>query len=437
MTAPLSNAAKAGFFESRAGLFDVDVAATFCRTNVLLGERRDMVELRGKHNTAKVYTDNFDQEAVSQIISLLNQEFAIGSRIRVMPDMHAGAGCVVGMTMTIANRVVPNMVGSDIGCGIMAVELKEDWVEPQRLDKAVRRLIPAGFALRGSLHPFAGEVDIGKLRCAKRVNLERAELSVGTLGGGNHFIEMDKDDEGRLYLVIHTGSRSLGKQVAEHYQNAAAKDLQRKAKEAATLADRLKKAGKEDELEFELKVLGIRKADHGMAFVEGALFDDYLHDIGIAQRFADLNRRAIAREIMREMKLKEADQFTTVHNYIDIDGMVLRKGAISAKSGERVLIPMNMRDGSIVCLGKGNPEWNFSAPHGAGRLMSRSEAKQSFTLTEYEKAMKGIYSSSVNKSTLDESPMAYKPMEEIIGNIGDTVEIVKTLKPIYNFKASE
>jgi len=304
-----------------------------------------------------------------------------------MPDCHAGAGCTIGTTMTIKDKVVPNLVGVDIGCGMETVVLRDVHVELQKLDKAIHRLIPAGFAIRNSAHPFMSEIDLKKLRCAKRVNLSRAELSLGTLGGGNHFIELGRDDDGCLYLVVHTGSRHLGKQVADYYQNAAAKDLNDKSKAVGALITELKRQGRETEIEAELKKLDVRKVDRNLAYCEGALFDDYLYDMAIVQQYADWNRRAIVRELVKEMKLKAEDQFTTVHNYIDLGSMILRKGVISARAGERVLIPMNMRDGSLICVGKGNPDWNFSAPHGAGRLMSRSAAKQSIALTQFEKAM--------------------------------------------------
>ncbi|MDR0839081.1 MAG: RtcB family protein [Oscillospiraceae bacterium] len=358
-----------------------------------------MIELQGKYNTAKMFTDSAEQYAIAQVINLLNQEFVSGSKIRLMPDAHPGEGCTIGTTMTITDKVVPNLVGVDIGCGMETVLLRDTRVELQQLDKAIHKLIPAGFNVRKTAHTYADEPELTKLRCAKHVSLDRARLSVGTLGGGNHFIELDRDDDGRLYLVIHTGSRNLGKQVAEFYQKSAG---------GSTLA-----------------------------YVEGALLDDYLHDMAIVQRYADINRAAIARDIIKEMKFKVDERFSTVHNYIDLDSMILRKGAISARSGERVLIPMNMRDGSLICVGRGNPDWNFSAPHGAGRLMSRSDAKQSVTLTQFEKSMEGIYSTTVKKSTIDESPFAYKPMDEIIANIADTAEIVKTIKPVYNFKAAE
>ncbi|MDR2571724.1 MAG: RtcB family protein [Oscillospiraceae bacterium] len=368
-----------------------------------------MVELSGKFNTAKVFTDTAEQSALTQIEHLLNQEFASGSKIRVMPDAHMGMGCTIGATMTIVDKIVPNLVGVDIGCGMETVLLKDKRVELAQLDKAIHQYIPAGFNVRKTPHHFAEDIDLHTLRCAKNVDLKRAVLSIGTLGGGNHFIELGSNDSGQLYLVIHSGSRNLGKQVCEYYQNVAANNLGRKGK----------------------------GADRVLAYLEGSFFDDYLHDMSIVQQYADINRKAIVKELEKRVKFKIIEQFTTVHNYIDLDMMILRKGAISAQKGERVLIPMNMRDGSLVCIGKGNEDWNFSAPHGAGRIMSRTAAKQSLTLSQFEKSMKGIYSSTVNKSTLDEAPFAYKPMEEIIANIGETAEIIETIKPLYNFKSAE
>ncbi|MCL2111032.1 MAG: RtcB family protein [Clostridiales bacterium] len=369
-----------------------------------------MIELKGNYNTAKIFTDNAEPSAVQQIQHLLEQEFVSGSKIRVMPDVHAGMGCTIGTTMTITDKVVPNLVGVDIGCGMETVLLKDKRIELQQLDKAIHEYIPSGFATRREPHHFADEIDLTALRCAKHVDLKRAALSVGTLGGGNHFIEVGKEsDDGELYLVVHSGSRNLGKQVCEYYQNLAADGLGRKGK----------------------------GADRALAYLEGEPMEDYIHDMGIMQDYADLNRKAIVREIEKRIKLKIAEQFATVHNYIDMDTMILRKGAISAKAGEKVLIPMNMRDGSLICIGKGNPDWNFSAPHGAGRIMSRSAAKESITLPQFEKSMKGVYSSTINKATLDEAPFAYKPMEEITANIGDTAEIAAVIKPIYNFKAGK
>lgn len=396
-----------------------------------------MIPLRGKYNTAKVFTDNIEQEAVSQIINLLNQEFVHGSKIRIMPDAHAGAGCTIGTTMTITDKVVPNLVGVDIGCGMETVLLADKHVELQRLDKIIHEYIPAGFAVRSKPHPFLDEVNLEDLRCADHVNRNRAELSLGTLGGGNHFIELDKDEDDRLYLVVHSGSRNLGKQVAKYYQKAAAKDLEKCRNDGSKLIAELKSQGRENEIEAELRKREFYKVDRNLAFAEGSLFENYMHDMEITQQYALLNRRAIVREIVKQMKFKVTDSFTTIHNYIETDTMILRKGAISAKAGERVLIPINMRDGSLICIGKGNPDWNESAPHGAGRLMSRSAAKQSITLAQFKKSMDGIFSSTVNQSTLDEAPFAYKPMDEIIANIAETAEIVKIIRPIYNFKAAE
>jgi RNA-splicing ligase RtcB len=396
-----------------------------------------MIELQGKYNNAKVFSDSIEGEAISQIINLLNQDFASGSQIRIMPDAHAGAGCTIGTTMTVTDKVVPNLVGVDIGCGMETAILKNDHVELHKLDKVIHANIPAGFNIRQHSHPYISEIDLKSLRCAASVNLERAKLSLGTLGGGNHFIELNRDGDGRLYLVVHSGSRHLGKQVAEYYQNEAARCLKRKSGAANELINELKRQGYEHAIQAELKKLGVHKIDKNLAYAEGALLDDYLHDMVIVQKYAELNRQAIMRDILKEMKLKPEESFTTVHNYIDLDSMILRKGAISAQADERVLIPINMRDGSLICIGKGNADWNYSAPHGAGRLMSRSAAKASLTLTQFEQAMEGIFSTTVNRSTLDESPMAYKPMEEITQNITDTAEITAVIKPLYNFKAAE
>ena len=368
-----------------------------------------MIELKGTYTNAKIFTDNVEESALKQIEHLLEQEFVSGSKIRIMPDVHAGMGCTIGTTMTIIDKIVPNLVGVDIGCGMETLLLADKRLDLLQLDKAIHNHIPAGFEIRKSPHHYNEKIDLEKLRCAKHVNIKRAILSIGTLGGGNHFIELGQDDEGQLYLVIHSGSRNIGLQVAEYYQKTAADNLGRKGK----------------------------GADRVLAYAIGEIFDDYIHDMAIMQHYADLNRKAMANELTKRLKLKVEDQFTTVHNYIDLDSMILRKGAISAKQGERMLIPMNMRDGSLVCIGKGNPDWNYSAPHGAGRIMSRSAAFKSITLTQFEKAMEGIYSSTVNKKTIDEAPFAYKPMEEIVSNISETAEISKIVKPLYNFKAGD
>ena len=401
-----------------------------------------MLEISGQYNTAKIFTDVVDQASIGQVIALCNQEFVQGSRIRLMPDVHAGAGCTVGTTMTITDKVIPNLVGVDIGCGMETVRLREDRLELGRLDKVIREKIPSGFAIREkSPHRFAGRIDLEQLRCARHVDLLRGSKSVGTLGGGNHFIEVDRDDEGRLYLIVHSGSRHLGLQVANYYQNAGYQALNRSDPRAEqALAAALKAQGKEKSIQKELKKLRNTKRTaipKPLAYVSGALFDDYLHDMELVQRFAALNRQAMVDEILKGMKLHPEDQFTTIHNYIDTGDMVLRKGAVSAKEGERLLIPINMRDGSLVCTGLGNEDWNCSAPHGAGRLMSRSEAKQSFTVSAFKKEMDGIYTTSVGADTLDECPMAYKPMEAIVDNIAPTAKIESVIRPVYNFKAGD
>jgi RNA-splicing ligase RtcB len=342
---------------------------------------------------------------------LLEQPFMAGCKVRIMPDVHAGMGCTIGTTMTIADKVVPNLVGVDIGCGMETAVLKDKRVELSQLDKAIHAYIPAGFHTRKEAHHYCEDIDLTALRCAKHVDLKRGELSIGTLGGGNHFIELGADEDGTLYLVVHSGSRNAGKQVCEWYQKMAADNLGRKGK------------GK--------------GMDRVLAYLEGQPMQDYLHDMALIQHYADLNRKAIIRELEKHAKLKIADQFTTTHNYIDTDKMILRKGAVSAQKGERLLIPMNMRDGSLLCVGKGNADWNFSAPHGAGRIMSRTEAKASITLHQFKETMKGVYSSTINASTLDEAPFAYQAMERIVENIGDTAEIVKIIKPLYNFTSAE
>ncbi len=400
-----------------------------------------MLEVSGKYNSAKIFTDVVDQASIAQVILLCSQEFTQGSRIRMMPDIHAGAGCTVGTTMTITQRVVPNLVGVDIGCGMETVRLREKHLQPQQLDKLIYQKIPSGFAIREKPHRYMEELDLTALCCYAAINPLRAEKSLGTLGGGNHFIEVDRDEEGNLYLVIHSGSRHLGLEVANYYQNEAYQRLNGSSKaDAEALVAQLRAEGREKEIQKALKALKNTKRTsipRPLAYVEGELFQQYIHDMRIIQRFAALSRQAMADEILRGLRLHAEESFTTIHNYIDTDAMILRKGAVSAKAGELLLIPINMRDGSLICRGRGNEDWNYSAPHGAGRLMSRAEAKQSFTVSQFKKEMAGIYTTSVGKSTLDECPMAYKSMEDIAGNIGETVEILRTIRPIYNFKAGD
>ena len=400
-----------------------------------------MIILNGKYNSAKVFTDNIEQDAIAQIIAFCSQPMSEGAQIRIMPDVHAGAGCTIGTTMTITDKVIPNLVGVDIGCGMETVRLKEKHIELQKLDKLIYEKIPSGFAIREKPHRYGEKIDLTELYCYKHIDPLRAEKSIGTLGGGNHFIEADKGEDGSIYIVIHSGSRHLGVETAKFYQNEAYRRLNKSSdKEAAELIARLKTEGREKQIQSELKKLANTKTTDvpkHLAYCEGELFEQYIHDMKIVQKFAMLNRQAMMDEIIKGMHLHVEEQFTTIHNYIDTDTMILRKGAVSAQEGEKLLIPINMRDGSLICTGKGNGDWNCSAPHGAGRLMSRSQAKQSFTVSEFKKQMAGIYTTSVNAQTLDECPMAYKSMEDIVDNIGDTVEINEVITPIYNFKAGE
>lgn len=396
-----------------------------------------MIEIKGKYNIAKVFTHNLEREAKEQIMELCNQEFVKDSIIRIMPDTHAGAGCTIGTTMTITNKVVPNLVGVDIGCGMETIMLKQDEIDFEKLDRVIYDYIPSGFSIRKNQHKYVENIDFNSLACKKHVDLERARLSIGTLGGGNHFIEVNKDRNGRLYLVVHSGSRHLGKQVAEYYQKLGYKELTDTNKMRTETIRKLKAEGREKEIRDEVSKITPVKINKNLAYVQGRNYDDYLHDMRIVQRYALYNRKAIIDEIVSRMDFDIKEQFTTIHNYIDLDNMILRKGAISAQKGEKVLIPINMRDGSLLCIGKGNKEWNYSAPHGAGRLMSRREAKKTIRLEEFKKSMEGIYSTTVNRFTLDECALAYKPMDEIINNIQDTVKIVDIIKPVYNFKASD
>lgn len=396
-----------------------------------------MLILQGKYNSAKIFTNNIEKEAIAQIIELCNQEFCKESKIRIMPDVHAGAGCTIGTTMTIKDKVVPNLVGVDIGCGMEVCILREKEIDLEKLDKTIRAFVPCGFDIREEEHEYVKYIDFEGLKCRKNVNVNRARLSIGTVGGGNHFVEANVDDNGNIYLVVHSGSRYLGKQVAEHYQEVAYRELIAIKDKKQELIKKLKEQGREKEIAVELQKLKLPKIKKDLAYLQGNRFHEYIHDMKIVQMYALYNRRAIMDEIIGKMELTVVDRFTTVHNYIDMENMILRKGAISAQKGERVIIPINMRDGSIIAIGKGNEDWNCSAPHGAGRLMSRSKAKELLSVEEFKKQMEGIYSTSIGEATIDESPMVYKPMEEIISNIFDTVEIVSVIKPIYNFKASE
>ena len=414
-----------------------------------------MIEVKGTYNTAKLFTDTADDATIAQVTNLMNQPSVSGSKVRIMPDCHAGAGCVIGTTMTITDKVIPNLVGVDIGCGMLATKLQEKRIDLPKFDSISQAEIPAGMKMRSEPHSLADELDVKELACYKKTNCKVSEdvfrLSLGTLGGGNHFWELDKDEEGDIWLVVHTGSRRSGKDVAEYYQRQAYEyvnivgEKYRKllAGKREAFIGQLKKEGREKEISTLLPKWEASQetakvtVPHEVAWCEGQLFDDYIHDMKIMQEYAKLNRRIITEVILKKCKLHAVSQFETLHNYIDTDHMILRKGSVSARAGEKLLIPINMRDGALICIGKGNDDWNQSAPHGAGRLMSRSEAKNSISMKDYRESMAGIYTTSVNKGTLDESPMAYKPIDEIVKNIEPTAEIVSHIKPIYNFKAGD
>ncbi|MDR1961350.1 MAG: RtcB family protein [Gracilibacteraceae bacterium] len=403
-----------------------------------------MIQISGEHNTAICYTDELESSALEQIRAVCDRKEFAGCKIRIMPDVHAGMGCTIGTTMTISGKIVPGMVGVDIGCGMETVRLAEKEIDYEALDRLIRREIPSGRDVRDQPHPLNAEIDLDELRCVREVHTGRARRSIGTLGGGNHFIEIDRADSGELYLVVHSGSRRLGTEVAHYYQDEAWKSLRGASKTQIeeTIAA-LKAAGREREIADTIKRLKSEAQSEAgaipkdLAYVSGGLFSDYIHDMKLTQRFAALNRRAMTEVILRGMGLTETDRFTTVHNYIDTDAMILRKGSVSAKAGERLLIPINMRDGSLICAGKGNEEWNQSAPHGAGRLMSRSQAFQSLSMDEYSAEMSGVFTTSVSRDTLDEAPMAYKSIDDIIRHIAPTADIIERLRPAYNFKAGE
>ncbi len=402
-----------------------------------------MFEIKGKVNTAVCYAAVVEEEAIEQIRRMCDYEFTEGSKIRIMPDVHAGKGCTIGTTMTINDKVVPNIVGVDIGCGMYTVELGPVNIDFERVDAAVHE-IPSG---RGVWEGRMERFDLTGLACYRSLKqTKRLERSLGTLGGGNHFIEIDVASDGNKYLVIHSGSRNLGKQVAELYQ-ALAVDLNLGKANYFEQRDEIirtyKEQGRRSEIQAALKSLEAEwKAKEptmpaDLCYLYGTYLEDYLHDVEICQQFARRSRERMAEIILEKTGMTARSSFHTIHNYIDTKEMILRKGSIAAYAGELVLIPINMRDGSVLARGKGNPEWNFSAPHGAGRLMSRMKARETLNLEAYRKTMEGIYTTSVNESTLDEAPMAYKSLDDILDVIRDSVDVIEVLKPIYNFKASE
>lgn len=398
-----------------------------------------MLEIKGKVNTAICYAKVVEDEAIEQIRRMCDYEFTEGSKIRIMPDVHAGKGCTIGTTMTVKDKAVPNVVGVDIGCGMYTVNLGNVDIDFEKLDAAAH-YIPSGMDVwEGRQERF----DLQQLRCYRELkDTKRLERSLGTLGGGNHFIEVDVAADGTKYLVIHTGSRNLGKQVAQVYQSMAidlAKGKEEYFQKREEIIRTYKEQGRRSEIQKALKEIEWDAKESeipdDLCFVYGQYFDDYMHDVEICQQFALRNREKIAEILLERTGMTGTDGFHTIHNYIDTNEMILRKGAIAAHQEEKVLIPINMRDGSVLAMGKGNPEWNYSAPHGAGRLMSRTKAKSELDLDEYVKEMQGVYTTSVNLNTLDEAPMAYKSLEDIIDVIRDSVDIIDIMKPIYNFKA--
>lgn len=397
----------------------------------------------------KIFTDNIEEQAREQIDLLLSQEAFKDCKVRIMPDVHAGTGCVIGFTADLGDKVIPNIVGVDIGCGVLCIRLGKLEIDLEKLDKYIKENVPSGMevhAEKDEKYEYANGF-IKELYCYDQLrNKDRLALSLGTLGGGNHFIEIDEDEEGNKYLVIHTGSRNLGKQVAEIYQQIAYENCNtnKVEEQRREIIKRLKAEGRQREIQTELAKFDKETKDFipkDLCYLEGKNMQDYLHDMEICQKFATSNRWNIATIIMKEIFYQSPTQvldiIESVHNYLDFTDHIVRKGAIRAKDKEMVIIPLNMRDGCIIGVGKGNEDWNNSAPHGAGRLMSRMEARRELKVEDFEKAMNGIYTTTVDESTIDESPMAYKNAQEIINSIGDTVEIIKIIKPIYSFKASD
>ena len=405
-----------------------------------------MQVIKGMYNEAKVFTDKCDDTCIDQIRDILDQEPFRDANIRIMPDCHAGKSCVIGFTAELGDKIIPNVVGVDIGCGMLTVELGKIEIDFDKLDKVIREYVPSGREVNsGRLERFP---ELQQMRCYRDLtDSKKIERAIGSLGGGNHFIEVDQDEDGNKYLVIHTGSRQLGKQVCNHYQTVATGIHTGKVpmwEEEERIKREYKAAGRRAEIQEALKELhrNFRQTAPDMpldlCFLTGKYSEDYLYDMKICQEYADRNRHMIAKRIIENYGLNPVSEFSTVHNYIDHESNIIRKGAVSARAGEKLIIPINMRDGSLICIGKGNDDWNQSAPHGAGRKYSRTEAFERFTVEEYEKTMKdaGIFTTCVNHSTLDECPFAYKGMEDIVENISPTAEIVNVIRPIYNFKAN-
>ena len=383
----------------------------------------------------KIFAKTVDEVALGQIRAMCESEAYKDCMVRIMPDCHAGSSCTIGTVIKVEGRIVPNTVGVDIGCGMLVAEFGQIELNLQKLDEVVNTFIPSGFNIHET--PVAEFEGLSRLRCLDSIDQAKALCAIGTLGGGNHFIEANKDDGGNVYIVIHSGSRNLGVKVCGHYQQLAVKERTDISAEVRALIERLKSEGRAREISEEIKKVERPTVVQELAWISGETLNDYLHDMAITQQFARLNRETMLRIICQSMGITPNSVFQTIHNYIEISetDVILRKGAVSAKKGERLIIPMNMRDGSLICEGKGNADWLYSAPHGAGRLMSRHDANQTITLEQFQASMKGIYSTSICKETIDESPMAYKPMQEIIECIHPTVDIQKIIKPVYNFKA--
>ncbi|HRT03787.1 MAG TPA: RtcB family protein [Candidatus Diapherotrites archaeon] len=397
-----------------------------------------MIVVKGKYAEAKIFTDNFEPGLLEQIISVLDNIVSENQTIRIMPDCHVGNGICIGYVSTFSDKIIPSFVGVDLFCGMLVQKLKNKNIDFEKLDKILHNYVPSGFSIHNRPHRFSNLIDLTKLKCYPYLkNYKKFELAIGTIGNGNHFFEIDKDDEGNYYSVIHTGSRNLGKQVADYYQKKAYENLVNNNKEKNNLISKLKAEGNEQYIQKELLKIEKMHINKNMAYCEGELMKDYLYDMAICKQYAELNRKAIADIIQRGMNWKIVEEFETLHNYVDIENKILRKGAVSAKKGEILYIPMNMSWGGIIAKGKGNEDFLYSAGHGGGRKMSRKTAKEIVSMDDYKKSMEGIYTTCVNEGTIDESPMAYKDPEQVLKDSQDTIEVIKRITPLYNFKASE
>ncbi|MFL6562266.1 MAG: RtcB family protein [Bacillus sp. (in: firmicutes)] len=399
-----------------------------------------MIKVTGSQTEAKVFSNYPQETALEQIQELCNQAFLKDTKISIMPDYHAGKGCVIGTTIQLKDKVVPNLVGVDVGCGVLTVKLQDKKVDFNELDQVIRTYVPSGHELHSD--ETVGFINtsfpaVSEFKAEHILSEDRSRYSLGTLGGGNHFIEVSVDPAGHHYLTIHTGSRYVGAKVASYYQKVAISKLRQQ--DLTEMIDQLKAEGRQKEIQVAIQNYKERNPviPNELAYLDGEDFHNYMHDMKLAQSYAKANREEIARAITENMGFEMVDRFDTVHNYIDTEKMILRKGAVSAQEGERLIIPINMRDGSILAVGKGNGEWNYSAPHGAGRVLSRTKAMKTLNMNDFQRTMEGVWTTSVSEETLDEAPMAYKPMEEILEKIEETVDIAGFIKPVYNFKASE